>query len=56
MLSLSIAFCYSYLLLLLLFTTLVQFVVSPPPPFLPHSVMKLKDGSVLLAYSAVCDE
>lgn len=54
MLSLSIAFCYSYLLLLL-FTTLVQFVVSPPP-FLPHSVMKLKDGSVLLAYSAVCDE
>lgn len=54
MLSLSIAFCYSYLLLLLLFTTLVQFVVSPP--FLPHSVMKLKDGSVLLAYSAVCDE
>lgn len=55
MLSLSIAFCYSYLLLLLLFTTLVQFVVSPPP-FLPHSVMKLKDGSVLLAYSAVCDE
>lgn len=27
-----------------------------PPPFLPHSVMKLKDGSVLLAYSAVCDE
>lgn len=35
----SIAFCYSYLLLLLLFTTLVQFVVSPPfPPSLCYEI------------------
>lgn len=42
-----------------LFPALVQSVVFLPPSTLrlppsPLSVMKLKDGSVLLAYSAVC--